>query len=277
MISNILILIRIKDWLKNIVIFFPIIFSNNLQSAELLISVLKVFFIFSVTSTCIYIFNDIIDIEDDKIHKLKKFKKPLAANTLSKNLAYFLLIFFFILTIILLSFNMFIIFFIAAYFFINISYSLYLKKIPYFEMLIICTGYLIRLYAGSYTVNVDTSIILALSIFSLSFFIIAIKRLVELNNQETSRVSNLGYSQSIIKILTILSSFIFLFCSLIFFIFLNNKLLILFPILLFINIRYYILSLSLNIGEFPIDVILKDKLLLLSCLGLTFSTLYLYY
>ena len=277
MISNILILIRIKDWLKNIVIFFPIIFSNNLQSAELLISVLKVFFIFSVTSTCIYIFNDIIDIEDDKIHKLKKFKKPLAANTLSKNLAYFLLIFFFILTIILLSFNMFIIFFIAAYFFINISYSLYFKKIPYFEILIICSGYLIRLYAGSHTINVDTSIILALSIFSLSFFIISIKRLVELNNQVTSRVSNLRYSQNIIKILTILSSFIFLLCSLIFFIFLNNKLLILFPILLFIKIRYYILSISLNIGEFPIDVVLKDKLLLLSCLALSLSTIYLYY
>ena len=277
MISNILILIRIKDWLKNIVIFFPIIFSNNLQSAELLISVLKVFFIFSVTSTCIYIFNDIIDIEDDKIHKLKKFKKPLAANTLSKNLAYFLLIFFFILTIILLSFNMFIIFFIAAYFFINISYSLYFKKIPYFEILIICSGYLIRLYAGSHTINVDTSTILALSIFSLSFFIISIKRLVELNNQVTSRVSNLRYSQNIIKILTILSSFIFLLCSLIFFIFLNNKLLILFPILLFIKIRYYILSISLNIGEFPIDVVLKDKLLLLSCLALSLSTIYLYY
>ena len=74
-------------------------------------------------------------------------------------------------------------------------------------MLIICTGYLIRLYAGSHTVNVDTSIILAMSIFSLSFFIIAIKRFVELNNQETSRVSNLDYSQNTIKILIIFSSF----------------------------------------------------------------------
>ena len=277
MISNILTLIRIKDWLKNIVIFFPIIFSNNLQSAELLISVVKVFFIFSFTSTCIYIFNDIIDIEDDKIHKIKKFQKPLAANTLSKNLAYFLLILFLIFSIILLCFNIFIISFIAAYFLINISYSLYFKRIPYFEMLIICTGYLIRLYAGSHTVNVDTSIILAMSIFSLSFFIIAIKRFVELNNQETSRVSNLDYSQNTIKIIIIFSSFVFLFCSLIFFIFFNNKLLILFPILLFIKIRYYILSLSLNIGEFPIDVVLKDKLLLLSCLALSFLTLYLYY
>ena len=114
-------------------------------------------------------------------------------------------------------------------------------------MLIICTGYLIRLYAGSHTVNVDTSIILAMSIFSLSFFIIAIKRFVELNYQETSRVSNLDYSQNTIKILIIFSSFVFLFCSLIFFIFFNNKLLILFPILLFIKIRYYILSLSLKV------------------------------
>ena len=121
-----------------------------MQSAELLISVVKVFFIFSFTSSFIYIFNDIIDIEDDKIHKIKKFQKPLAANTLSKNLAYFLLILFFISSIILLYFNIFIISFIAAYFLINIFFSLYFKRIPYFEMLIICTGYLIRLYAGSH-------------------------------------------------------------------------------------------------------------------------------
>ncbi len=277
MISNILTLIRIKDWLKNIVIFFPIIFSNNLNSNDLLISVLLIFFIFSFTSTCIYIFNDIIDIEDDKIHKIKKNKKPLASKAISIKFAYFLLLLFFLLTTLLLFFNTYILYFVGTYFFINISYSLYFKKIPYFEIILICTGYLIRLYAGSYVINVETSLILSLSIFSLSFYIIAIKRLVELSNQETARVSNLNYSRNKLKNLTILSSFIFLFCSLVFFLFLNNSLLTLFPILLFLKIRYYKLSISLNMGEFPIDLVFKDKLLLLSCLALFVTTIYLYY
>jgi len=277
MISNILTLIRIKDWLKNIVIFFPIIFSNNLNSNDLLISVLLIFFIFSFTSTCIYIFNDIIDIEDDKIHNIKKNKKPLASKAISIKFAYFLLLLFFLLTTLLLFFNTYILYFVGTYFFINISYSLHFKKIPYFEIILICTGYLIRLYAGSYVINVETSLILSLSIFSLSFYIIAIKRLVELSNQETARVSNLNYSRNKLKNLTILSSFIFLFCSLVFFLFLNNSLLILFPILLFIKIRYYKLSISLNMGEFPIDLVFKDKLLLLSCLVLFVTTIYLYY
>jgi 4-hydroxybenzoate polyprenyltransferase len=61
MFLNTIQLIRVKDWLKNFVIFFPIIFSNNMYSSEYLKIFFLTFVIFSLTVSCIYILNDIVD------------------------------------------------------------------------------------------------------------------------------------------------------------------------------------------------------------------------
>ena len=89
---DILNLIRIKDWLKNIIIFFPLIFSGQFFNSTNYLSLLIGFFTFSVVSSFIYILNDILDIEADKKHPKKKYNKPIASNKISISRAYVILL-----------------------------------------------------------------------------------------------------------------------------------------------------------------------------------------
>ena len=73
-------LIRAKDWLKNILIFFPLIFSGHLFDNSHYITLFIGFITFNILASCIYVINDILDIEKDKLHPVKKITKPLASN-----------------------------------------------------------------------------------------------------------------------------------------------------------------------------------------------------
>ena len=72
MLVSLLQLIRIKDWLKNIIIFLPVIFSGNLSNYYKYPELILVFFVFCFSASFIYILNDIVDIKEDRIHSLKK-------------------------------------------------------------------------------------------------------------------------------------------------------------------------------------------------------------
>ena len=277
MIKNTLTLIRIKDWIKNIIIFLPLIFSGNLSNVDMQISLIFTFIIFSFTSTSIYILNDIVDLKDDQNHSIKKIRKPLAAEKLSINFAKLLLLFFTILVIILILYQPASLYFIIIYALINISYSFFFKKIPFLEIVLICSGYLIRLEVGSHMIQVETSLLLMTSIFSLSCFVILIKRFVEIIYQDTHRKKQLNYTKDILKKFIFLAAVIFLLSSLMFFILFNNYLLLIFPLLIFILFKYYKSSIDLNLGEFPIELVIKDKILFLSCLLLLLFTIYIYY
>jgi 4-hydroxybenzoate polyprenyltransferase len=148
LIRSIATLIRLKDWLKNIIIFLPLIFSGNLRYENLYLDLFITFILFSLTSSFIYIINDIVDIKEDKKHKLKLLKKPLASGKITKTFANILL--FLILIILIGGFLKYksIYPYLIFYAFINISYSLYLKKIPIIDVVLISIGYLIRLDVG---------------------------------------------------------------------------------------------------------------------------------
>ena len=65
-------LLKVEDWIKNLLIFVPLIFTKNLfVKEELLITIIS-FFIFSMASSSVYLFNDIIDFQVDKLSDLKK-------------------------------------------------------------------------------------------------------------------------------------------------------------------------------------------------------------
>ena len=65
-------LLRVEDWIKNFLIFIPLIFTNNLFITEELLITIISFFIFSMASSSVYLFNDIIDFQVDKLSDLKK-------------------------------------------------------------------------------------------------------------------------------------------------------------------------------------------------------------
>ena len=78
---------RLQQWIKNLFLFAALVFSVHLfQSSEFFL-VLKGFFLFSLVSSGVYIFNDITDLENDKLHPTKS-QRPLPSGKLSVGMAY---------------------------------------------------------------------------------------------------------------------------------------------------------------------------------------------
>ena len=277
LINNVFTLIRLKDWSKNIIIFLPLIFSGNLQNNNLYFDLFITFMLFSLTSSLIYIINDIIDINDDKKHSLKIHKKPLASGKLSIKFALSLILIIFI--ILSLGFIKYQIVYIhlILYALINCAYSFFIKKIPILDVVLISIGYLIRLDVGSVVINVKTSIFLAGTIFFLACFIIFIKRFIELKNEFKTKRSKYFYSKKNLKIVIILSSILFFLTLILFTLIVDIRLLISIPLLILIFIRYYKSSIYYNLGEFPLDLIIRDKIILLTSSVVIVYTIYLYY
>ena len=78
MIKNIANLLRVKDWLKNIIIFFPLIFSGSLFKYDNYTILFLGFITFCIISSFIYVVNDILDVKKDRLHPQKKFLKPIS-------------------------------------------------------------------------------------------------------------------------------------------------------------------------------------------------------
>lgn len=273
-IYNILDLLRIKDWLKNIILFLPLIFSGQILNTSNYINLIFSFIIFSLAASFIYIINDIIDSNEDTNHPIKKYKKPIADNRISLSRAYFILLIVFVLFNILLFFNSSIFLNIYAYIFLNLFYNLIFKKIPLLDIIILSFGYVIRLDTGSITIDVNTSLLMIITIFFLSFFIISLKRIGELNltNKVYPKKFNLyTHNKKNLRILIYMSGFFFM-CSYHTYIFTKNfDLLYISPLIYFLLHRYFFLTINTSKGEYPIDLVIKDKILfLISLIILTY-------
>ena len=75
-------LIRIPQWIKNLFVFVPLVFSKHLFDKDYLISSLIAFLIFCLISSIVYVINDIADVESDRLHPKKK-SRPIAAGKIN--------------------------------------------------------------------------------------------------------------------------------------------------------------------------------------------------
>ena len=261
MLSNILDLIRIKDWLKNIILFFPLIFSGQLLYIKNHQNIFIIFFIFCLSASIIYIINDILDFESDRLHPIKKNSKPIASKRISLSLAKKLLFCVSLILIILLFFNQEIFLHVLVYMVINLIYNFYLKKIAVVDIISLAFGYVVRLDAGSHTIEVVSSNILIVTIFSLALYVLSIKRLKELQFNSLGRSSLKFYSKYLLNAIVIVSAINFLLFYFSYIIYKNSSLIISFPFIIYILFRYYKLAIKGKRGEFPIDLVIKDKIL----------------
>ncbi|HRE12062.1 MAG TPA: UbiA family prenyltransferase, partial [Ignavibacteria bacterium] len=82
MIIHLFKLIRPKQWIKNFFVFAPLLFSRHIFHLEYVIPSLAAFIIFSLASSAVYIINDIMDVESDRVHPKKKYR-PIASGEVS--------------------------------------------------------------------------------------------------------------------------------------------------------------------------------------------------
>ena len=174
-------IIRPHQWVKNVLVFTPLLMSHNFDFNNLILS-LKAFIIFSLIASSIYVINDIVDLKSDQNHPFKKYR-PLAAKLITVNHCKILiLILLALVTVLLLNVNKEFIMIIISYFILSNLYTFFFKKIIIIDLLILSLLYTSRILGGSYIADTSTS--LSLLLFSVFFFtsLAAVKRLIELVN-----------------------------------------------------------------------------------------------
>lgn len=193
--KNILKLMRIKHYLKNGLIFLPLIFNSQLFEIKPLLMTFYGFISFCLISSAVYVINDIKDVEKDRMHKIKK-NRPIASGAKSIKEAILLFI---VLTISSLCINIFIIkefssiLLISLYLILNIMYSLGLKNIPIIDVVILVSGFVIRVIYGASITSIEISKWLYLTAMSGSFFMGFGKRRNEIIKQGNDSRAVLKY------------------------------------------------------------------------------------
>lgn len=167
---------RPKQWVKNAFIFAPLIFAKEFLNLQSNFCAGLAFLLFCLFSSCVYMLNDIADIERDREHP-KKCKRPLPSGrlnvpTVAMTLA--LLLIGCSITAYWLSPQ----FLAIAYTYIvmNILYSFYWKTVVILDCMIIAAGFVLRAYAGAVVIGADFSDWLYICATFVSLFLAFSKR-----------------------------------------------------------------------------------------------------
>lgn len=258
-------LLRPKQWIKNLFVFGPIIFSNNLMNGELLKNNLLTFISFCFISSTVYILNDIVDRDRDKAHP-KKCNRPIASGKVNIPTALLIgLILSSVSLTIALSLNKFIAIIICLYILNNVLYSFKLKNIFLIDILSIALGFILRLVAGGISINVDLSKWIILCTLFLSLFLGFGKRrseIITLGENASCHRQNLSqYTEKLLDqfinislTCTIMSYSIYCVLGSYDGNFIWTTLFIIFGVL-----RYYYLMYSKDEGGNTAEIVLKDK------------------
>lgn len=273
-ISAIYTLIRPYQWIKNLFIFLPIFFHGSLFEDNNYASMVLVFLGFSLIASSIYCLNDIIDIEMDRLHP-KKSKRPLASGELSKNTAlilHFLLLFTGLSLIYFFSNNQQVIYYCLFYYFLNIAYCLYLKKLSIIDVIIISSGFVIRLFIGSVAANIELSKWIIIMTFLLALFLSFGKRrddlLIYNESGKIQRQNVLNYNLDFVNITMSILSAVIIVAYLMYTLspevnlrFGSDNLFFSFVFVLMGILRYLQLTLVFNESQDPGKILLRDTFL----------------
>jgi 4-hydroxybenzoate polyprenyltransferase len=173
-------LIRIPQWIKNLFVFVPLVFSLNLFKGNYLLTSLLGFAAFCLTSSIVYIINDIADAEADRAHPKKK-NRPIASGKISPRQGLFIALFFAIAAAVVCLFaDINFVLLLILFFLINVLYSIKLKHIVLLDIFSIAAGFLIRVLAGAIIIHVAISSWLILTTMFISLFLAVMKRHSEL-------------------------------------------------------------------------------------------------
>lgn len=188
-------LMRVKQYIKNLFVIAALIFSNKLLNSNAIYNTTIAFISFCLLSSSVYVLNDIVDMEKDKLHP-KKCKRPLASGAISKTHA---LILFILLVIISISLSMLVninlTFILLLYLVNNLLYSFKIKNIILLDVFSIAFGFILRVLAGSVSINVSLSNWIILCTFFLSLYLGLGKRKKEISTLK----DNAGEHRKILK------------------------------------------------------------------------------
>ena len=213
-------LLRPLQWLKNVFVFAPIFFSNNLLKSEFFWPTLVMFASFCLISSSIYCFNDLKDVEADRQHP-KKCKRPIASGKVSVMGGYTMMILCTIgaLALIPLSNSVntpYLYMIVIGYWLMNIAYCLKLKQFAILDVSIIAIGFVMRVLIGGVVTDIWISHWLVMMTFLVTLFLAFTKRNDDYRIYEQTgtkpRVSITGYNKTFINEATAIIASVTLVC-----------------------------------------------------------------
>ncbi len=170
-------LARPHQYLKNGFIFLPLFFSYQLTHWQSLLRVTLSFLVFCLAASSVYVLNDLKDIQDDRLHPVKK-NRPLASGAiLVTDAIYFMMLLALSSLMLALIFPDFsVLMLTAGYIGMNIAYSFALKHIPIVDVVTIATGFVLRVFVGGRAAGIPVSHWIVLMTFLLALFLALAKR-----------------------------------------------------------------------------------------------------
>ncbi len=184
---------RPHQWVKNLFVLAPVVYYELPHAhdagevdVEKVLGAVAGFVCFSLLASSVYVLNDIVDVEADRSHPVKK-NRPIASGAVTINAAKVAMVG--LAAAALVGGSLVSWLFLAAlggYIVNNIAYSFGLKRVPYVDVLSIAVGFELRVLAGSFAANVPPSHYLLIVTFALAMFLGLGKRMHELVQQQKS-------------------------------------------------------------------------------------------
>ena len=190
-INHIIKVARPTHWLKNIFVILPVFFGGAILNTTQAISAALTFMSFSLAASAIYCLNDIIDVDADRAHNVKRHR-PIASGAITIPQAYGMMTISLLASIVLMLLlpegqaNTITV--IITYFLLNVAYCLKLKEYAIIDVCIVASGFVLRILAGGFATGVQLSKWIVLMTFLLTLFLAFAKRLDDvLKMNETGR------------------------------------------------------------------------------------------
>ncbi len=256
-------LLRVKHYIKNFLVFLPMFFGGAFFDMSRVINACLGFIAFCALSSAVYIINDYRDIEKDRKHPTKK-NRPLASGAISPRNAVIVGVLL-VIGVLLCSAaigNLFSFLLLMIYLSLNLAYSLGLKNKPIIDVVILASGYVIRVFYGGAITDVSVSKWLYLVVVTGSLYMGLGKRRNELRTQTNTREVLKYYNESFLdKNMYVCMALVNVFYSLWSIDIKNPYLIWTVPFFIVIIMRYSLDIEQSSDGD-PVEVIIHDKTLI---------------
>ncbi len=174
-----ILLLRPLQWFKNLFVFAPIFFGNNLLDASCFMQTLWVFVAYCLVSSSVYCFNDIQDVESDRRHP-RKCHRPIAAGKVSVAMGYVVMGGSLLAGLFTAAFTASsrwtVCAMLAGYWLLNVAYCVRLKHYAILDVAIVAAGFVMRVLTGGIATGIVVSGWLVMMTFLLALFLAFGKR-----------------------------------------------------------------------------------------------------
>jgi 4-hydroxybenzoate polyprenyltransferase len=197
-------LIRVHQWIKNLLVLLPLLAAHRITSIESLGPAALAFVAFSFCASSAYVLNDILDLQSDRQHHRKR-RRPIAAGKISvQKASYVGLALFFAAALLAFRVSFWFAATVGIYFTLTLAYSLRLKRQVVVDVMLLAALYTIRVLAGAVaTVVIPSFWLLAFSMF-LFLSLAMVKRYSEMLvtlSQDKQQAAGRGYSVNDLPVL----------------------------------------------------------------------------